>query len=327
MLLEGIFTAATTCFQGDGKLFLHKFERNIERYSRTAISGIVVLGSTGEAVMLSDDESRAVLRTAVQAASVDKVMIAGIGRESVIETQRLAEYAAEQRYDAVLVRTPHFYRPQLHRDVQQSAEMLNYYRMVADESPLPVLLYSIPSYTLYDLPIAIVAELAQHPNIIGIKDSSGNIERVTGLVEATRSIPARPVMVTPTFAPVTGRMLDAEGETEALSAAALVNIQQASGFDVLPMVTPATAPDEDTHPRCRLPGNRRFCADHAGFVSRWCHCSDSCYGCLRAPVLCRSAYGVEGQGCCPRKRKAGAAGLSQPADRRTNGYSRHQVCV
>ena len=62
MLLEGIFTAATTCFNSDGKLFLHKLERNVERYSRTAISGIVILGSTGEAVMLSDDESRSVLQ-------------------------------------------------------------------------------------------------------------------------------------------------------------------------------------------------------------------------------------------------------------------------
>ena len=236
MLLEGIFTAATTCFNSEGKLFLHKQERNVERYSRTAIAGIVMLGSTGEAVMLGDEESRDVLKTAVQAASPDKVMIAGVGRESVAETLRLAEFAAEHKYDVVLVRTPHFYRPQM-----RAAELLNYYRMVADASPLPVLLYSIPSYTLYDLPVALVAELAQHPNIIGIKDSSGNIERMTSLVDATRGVASRTVMVTSTFAPVTSRMLDAESQAVSFSSANFINIQQAGGVDVLPVATPPVA--------------------------------------------------------------------------------------
>lgn len=221
MLLEGIFTAVTTCFAADGKLFLHKLERNIERYSRTAVSGIVMLGSTGEAVMLSDDESRHVLKAASHAASADKVLIAGIGRESLIETQRLADYAAEHGYDAVLVRTPHFYRPQL-----KAAEMLNYYRMVADASPLPVLLYSIPSYTLYDLPIEVVGELAHHPNIIGIKDSSGKVERIAALVAATQDSPRRVVTVTTTFAPVTSRMSAAAAESSAIMAANFVSLQQ-----------------------------------------------------------------------------------------------------
>ncbi len=225
MLLEGIFTAATTCFTSEGKLFLHKLERNIERYARTAVSGIVILGSTGEAVMLSDEESRQVLHTAMQATATHKVMIAGVGRESVIETLRLAEYAAEQKYDAVLVRTPHFYRPQVHRE-HPAAEMLMYFRAVADQSPLPVLLYSIPAYTLYDLPVAVVAELAQHPNIIGIKDSSGNVERIRQMVDATRGRAKQSAMVTSTFAPVTSRMLDADAESEALASASFVSIQE-----------------------------------------------------------------------------------------------------
>jgi dihydrodipicolinate synthase/N-acetylneuraminate lyase len=230
MLLEGTFTAATTCFAPDGKLFLHKLERNIERYSRTAIAGIVVLGSTGEAVMLSDDESRHVLKSASNAASPDKVLIAGIGRESLIETLRLAEYAAEHGYDAVLVRTPHFYRPQM-----RLAEMLNYYRMVADASPLPVLLYSIPLYTL---PVEVVAELAHHPNIIGIKDSSGNVERMTALVAATRSAPRRNVAVTPTFTAVTSRMPIAESEAAAMSSANFISLQQlGAGEPVFPIAT------------------------------------------------------------------------------------------
>jgi 4-hydroxy-2-oxoglutarate aldolase len=234
MLLEGIFTAATTCFTGDGKLFLHKLERNVERYSRTAISGIVILGSTGEAVMLSDDESRAVLHAAIKAASPDKIMIAGVGRESVFETLRLADYAAEQKYDAVLVRTPSFYRPQLHRDAAVAAEMLNYYRMVADKSPLPVLLYSIPSYTQYDLPVELVAQLAQHPNIIGIKDSSGDVARIKQLVAATQGAPRRNAVVTHTFAPVTSRMLEAEAEAETFASANFVTIEQLGVSEIAP---------------------------------------------------------------------------------------------
>ena len=231
MLLEGILTAATTCFRGDGRLFLHKLERNIERYSRTAVSGIVMLGSTGEAVMLSDEESRQVLRTAMEAAAPHKVMIAGVGRESVSETLRLAEYAASQQYDVVLVRTPHFYRPQL-----RSAEMLHYYRSVADSSPLPVLLYSIPSYTLYDLPIPFVAELAHHPNIIGIKDSSGNVERIAQLVEATASVAKRKAMVTQTFAAVTRRMSTPAYLAENEGPGGLVQLQQPTAASVVPVV-------------------------------------------------------------------------------------------
>jgi len=235
MLLEGIFTAATTCFAPDGKLFLHKLERNVERYSRTAISGIVVLGSTGEAVMLSDDESRHVLKAASGAASPEKVLIAGVGRESLIETLRLADYAAEHGYDAVLVRTPHFYRPQL-----KAAEMLNFYRMVGDASPLPVLLYSIPGYTLYDLPVEVVAELAHHRNIIGIKDSSGKVDRMAALVEATKAAPRRNVTVTSTFAPVTNRMTTAEAEISAITAANFISLDTlGAGASPLQVMTPA----------------------------------------------------------------------------------------
>jgi dihydrodipicolinate synthase/N-acetylneuraminate lyase len=202
MLLEGIFAAITTPFYSDGRLYWRKLEHNTERYSRTPLSGVVVLGSTGEAVMLSDDESREVLKAVSRSASAEKVLIAGVARESVAETLRLADFAAEQRYDAVLVRTPHYYGPQM-----RPAEMLNFYRMVADRSALPVVLYSIPKFTHYELPVEVVVELAAHPNIIGLKDSSGSLERMAVIAEATRSAPKRMVMVTQVFAAVTARML------------------------------------------------------------------------------------------------------------------------
>jgi len=201
MLLEGIFSAITTPFYSDGRLYLRKLEHNVDRYSRTPISGITVLGSTGEAVMLGDEESREVLRVAREAAAPEKVLLAGVARESAIETLKLAEFAATQQYDAVLVRTPHYYGP-----LMQPLEMLTYFRMVADRSPLPVVLYSIPKFTHYDLPVEVVAELAQHPNIIGLKDSSGDVDRLVKVVEATRSVPKRATAVTNVFAAFTNRM-------------------------------------------------------------------------------------------------------------------------
>ncbi len=202
MLLEGIFSAATTPFYPDGRLYLRKLEHNIDRYSRTPISGIVVLGSTGEAVMLGDEETREVLRVARESAAAEKVLLAGVARESAIETLKLTEFAAAQNYDAVLVRTPNYYGPQM-----LPLEMLTYFRTVADRSSLPVILYSIPKFTHYDLPIEIVAELAHHPNIIGLKDSSGNVERLAKIVEATRSAPRRTTRVTNVFTAFTHRML------------------------------------------------------------------------------------------------------------------------
>src|SRR5215467_7216096 len=104
MLLQGIFPAATTPFYPDGAVYYKKIEHNVDRYSRTPISGLVILGSTGEAVMLSDEERRQVLRVAAEVAAPEKVLIAGVGSESVIETLRLAEYSAQLGYDAALVR-------------------------------------------------------------------------------------------------------------------------------------------------------------------------------------------------------------------------------
>lgn len=216
MLLEGIFPAITTPFYPDARVYIRKLEHNVERYSRTPCAGMVVLGSTGEAVMLSDDETREVLRHAAQAASPDKVLIAGVARESLHETLRLAEYAAEHQYDAILVRTPHYYGP-----LMDARAMLTYYRTLADRSALPVILYSIPKFTHYEIPLEVVTELAGHTNIIGIKDSSGKLERLSALVAATRSAPKRSVLVTPVFAAVTSRMMLAEAEANFIPLGAL----------------------------------------------------------------------------------------------------------
>lgn len=206
MLLLGIFPAITTPFYADGGLYLKKLEHNVERYSRTPVSGMVVLGSTGEAIMLSDVEQREVLRVAAETAAASKVMIAGTGRESVSETVALSEYAAKLGYDCVLVRTPHFYRPQMHPQ-----NMLAFYRSVADRSPLPVLLYNVPVFTAYDLPAQVIIELASHPNIIGLKESGGDLAKIKAIIAGTAEM-TRTVPVTEIFEAVTGRMAAAPGD-------------------------------------------------------------------------------------------------------------------
>ena len=201
MLLTGIFPPITTPFYPDGRVYLKKLEHNVDRYSRGPVSGMVVLGSTGEAVMLNEEEQREVLREAIAAAAAEKVMIAGCGQESVQETLRRCELAAGLGYDVALVRTPHYYRTQMTPPV-----MLNYYRTVADRSPIPVLLYSFPQCTGYDLPVEVIAELAGHPNILGSKESSGSLAKVERIVQSTRNV-QREARVTHEFQPVTARMM------------------------------------------------------------------------------------------------------------------------
>jgi 4-hydroxy-2-oxoglutarate aldolase len=203
MLLHGIFPPITTPFYPDGNVYYKKLEHNVDRYSRTPVSGIVVLGSTGEAILLSDQERRDVLKSAREATAPNKVLIAGTGIESAIETLRLTEYAAELGYDAALVRTPHYYRKQM-----QPANILAFYSTVADRSPLPVIIYNFPQATGYDMPAELVIELAEHANVVGIKESGGDVEKARKMVEGTRHI-RRSATVTETFEAVTPRMVSA----------------------------------------------------------------------------------------------------------------------
>lgn len=216
MLLQGIFPPITTPFYPEGNVYFRKLEHNVERYSKTPVSGIVALGSTGESIMLSDIERRDVLRTIAETAAPNKVLIGGTGMESADETLQLTEFAAKAGYDVALVRTPHFYRKQM-----QPANLLAFYRFVADRSPIPVLIYNVPPFTAYDIAAELVIELSGHPNIIGIKESGGDVEKVRRMVEGTRHI-KRMATVTETFEAVTPRMIAAskEGNRELVSIAA-----------------------------------------------------------------------------------------------------------
>jgi len=223
MLLSGIFPPITTPFYPDGNVYFKKLESNVERYSRTPVAGIVVLGSTGEAIMLSDQEQRDVLKCAREATAPNKVLVAGTGIESAIETLRLTEYAAELGYDVAMVRTPHYYKKQM-----QPANLLAFYRTVADRSPLPVIIYNFPQATGYDIPAELVIELAEHPNLIGIKESSGDVEKVRKMVAGTRHIKHN-ATVTETFDAVTPRMLAAGSSAEAGEKGVLVPVAALAG--------------------------------------------------------------------------------------------------
>lgn len=172
MKLQGIFPALATCFDDQGRLYKAKIFANIQKLNQIALSGYVVCGTTGETPFLALEERIQLMEWVREASAEGKTLIAGVGAESVQETVRLANRAAEAGFHAALVLTPFYYRTQMHRPDTQAL----FFRAVADQSKLPVMLYNIPQVTGYHLPAETVAELSHHPNITGMKDSSGNLE-------------------------------------------------------------------------------------------------------------------------------------------------------
>ena len=181
MAISGIFPALVTPFEPDGAVSLRGVRENIRRYNQTAVAGCVVLGSTGESVMLSREAADSVLAASIEVAAPAKLLIAGIGAESTSETIARTRRAADLGYAAALVKTPYYYKP-----VYKAETFIRHYRAVADASPIPVLLYSVPQFTGITLETPEILTLAAHPNIVGIKDSSGNIQRAAEIVAGAR---------------------------------------------------------------------------------------------------------------------------------------------
>jgi len=182
MAVSGIFPALVSPFKADESVSLNAVKENIRRYNTTNLAGYVVLGSTGESVMLSRDEADSVLAAAKEAAAPEKLLIAGTGAESTAETIARTKRAAALGYPLALVKTPYYYKP-----MYRGETYLQHYRAVADASPIPILLYSVPQFTGITLETPEVLALAAHPNIAGIKDSSGNIQRIGEMVAGARS--------------------------------------------------------------------------------------------------------------------------------------------
>lgn len=183
MKLQGIFPALTTSFDHEGKLYKAKVLHNVEKLNRIALAGYAVCGSTGETPFLNFEERMQLMEWVRGAAAENKILIAGVGAESARETLRIANCAAEMGYHAALALTPFYYRGQMYRPDTQAL----FFRAVADGSKIPVLLYNIPQVTGYDLPVDTIAALSEHPNIAGMKDSSGNLEKLEQTVKAVKS--------------------------------------------------------------------------------------------------------------------------------------------
>ena len=167
--LNGIFPPITTPFVDDNVAY-DKLASNIEKWGKTGLKGFVVLGSNGEYVSLSEEEKRKVVETVVQAAPDHMSIIAGTGCESTRETIRLTADCAALGAHAALVVTPHYFGGKM-----TESALVKHYTAIADNSPIPIVLYNVPKFTHLNLGVNIVARLSQHPNIIGIKDSTGNV--------------------------------------------------------------------------------------------------------------------------------------------------------
>jgi len=179
--LKGVYAPIPTPFVDD-KIAYDKLEGNLEYWLDSKLEGLVVLGSNGEFVLLSSEEKIQLIKFVCQKAKGRKSVIAGTGAESTAETIFLSQQAAAVGADAVLVVTPNYYK-----GAMTEKALLRFYLNVAKASPAPVILYNMPGNTGINLSPKVVAELAQHPNIIGIKDSGGNIVQITEVIRNTPS--------------------------------------------------------------------------------------------------------------------------------------------
>ena len=169
--LKGLLLPTPTPFGREGEIDFPSLKANLDRWSGAGVSGFVLLGSTGERVHLDDREYLQTIETARAVVSTDLAFIVGAGQQSVIGTIAEVKRAAQAGAEAVLVITPYFYRSAITQET-----LVSFYTAVADEAPVPVVLYSMPPFTGIKIEPETVARLSEHANIIGVKDSSNDIE-------------------------------------------------------------------------------------------------------------------------------------------------------
>jgi 4-hydroxy-2-oxoglutarate aldolase len=179
-LFKGIYTPIVTPFNELEEIDYSKMAYNLDRWGQTGLDGIVVLGTNGEFVYLTTEEKVELINFAVKNFNPDKKVIAGTGCETTRDTIALCLEAAEAGAHAVLVLPPHYYRGLMNEEV-----LYSHYIEVADNSPVPVLIYNMPKNTGINLSVGLVGRLSQHPNIVGIKDTAGNIVQLAELVRDT----------------------------------------------------------------------------------------------------------------------------------------------
>ncbi|HEX5425066.1 MAG TPA: dihydrodipicolinate synthase family protein [Candidatus Acidoferrales bacterium] len=179
MNLHGVFAPLTTPFAPDGSLDVDRLRENIARYNETPLAGYAMNGSTSESVLLLWSEVYRVWETGKKYAAPGKILIAGTGAESTRETIEHTARAAELGFAAALVRTPSFYKPAINDEM-----LAEHYIRVADAAKIPVLIYSVPTFTHVTVEASLIARVGNHPNIVGMKDSSGNVEGAAKIIAA-----------------------------------------------------------------------------------------------------------------------------------------------
>lgn len=182
LALQGVIPPMMTPFTAAGEIDYGAHARNIARWNKDDLGGYLVLGSNSETPYLNETEKLKLIESTVSHAAAGRVVIAGTGLESSRETIRLTNLAAEQGARAALVLTPSFYGSQM-----TDASLVNHFRLVADSARIPILIYNVPAYTHLSISVTTVGILSNHPNIIGIKDSSGDIPRLALLMNEVAS--------------------------------------------------------------------------------------------------------------------------------------------
>lgn len=180
MKLSGVIPPIITPFK-KGNLAVDKLKENFNKWNKTGLSGYLVLGSNGEAVYLNEKEKRKVIETSRELIPSTKVMIVGTGAESTQETIRFTNQAAKMGAEAGLVVTPSYFKGSMKPQL-----LYDHFIAVADSSKIGILLYNVPQFTGINLDAEVVAKLSNHPNIIGIKDSSGNIGQLSEIIHLSK---------------------------------------------------------------------------------------------------------------------------------------------
>jgi 4-hydroxy-2-oxoglutarate aldolase len=176
----GVYTPIVTPFRDDDTVDEAAHRANVQRWMHSTLTGLVILGSNGEAAQLDDDEADRVVAVARAEVPRDRPFIVGTGRESTRATIAATRRAAREGADAVLVRTPGFFKTQM-----TSEAFTRHYTAVAEASPVPVLLYNVTMFTGVNLAADAVAGLAAHPNIVGIKESGSDLAQIADFVART----------------------------------------------------------------------------------------------------------------------------------------------
>ena len=180
--LGGIFPPIPTPFNHSGDIYAAKIRHNIEKWNLTSLAGYVVCGSTGESVYLTESEKIFLWEEVAKFTPSTRLLLAGTGMESVRETVHLTNLAAERGYKCAMVRTPHYYKNLLDNLEAQAL----FFRAVADQARIPLMIYNWPQSTGIDISVDTVALLSEHPNIIAIKESSGSMDKTEALLKAVK---------------------------------------------------------------------------------------------------------------------------------------------